>query len=63
MGGRVRRHRQGKGAIMSICTCDNCGTFIDSDFDPDCFVEDNLVLCEEHRQDLPEDHPYWGEVA
>ena len=24
---------------MSICTCSQCGQFIDSDFDPGCFVE------------------------
>ena len=44
---------------MSICTCSNCGAFIDSDDDPDCFVEVGnmrrmnwtIILCEQCRDE------------
>ena len=42
---------------MSICVCESCDRYIDSDFDPDCFVEvgnmrrlhQTKVLCEACR--------------
>jgi hypothetical protein len=42
---------------MSIVICERCGAWIDSDFDPDCFVEignmrrlhGTIVLCEPCR--------------
>lgn len=48
---------------MSICICE-CGNYIDSDAEPECFVEENgeiIALCRDCRERLPEDHPYWAE--
>ncbi len=58
---------------MSICVCEHCDRFIDSDDDPDCFVETGnmrrlhctTVMCEpcrerawDHQQErLMEDGP------
>lgn len=47
---------------MSVYTCDKCGDAIDSDFDPDCFVEDSgnpafgswKIVCESCRDDIEE---------
>ena len=43
---------------MSMIACDKCGFLIDSDDDPNCFVEDELgddiVLCERCRDGQPE---------
>ena len=44
---------------MSMCTCERCDRMIDSDDDPDCFVEvgnmrrlhSTIVLCEWCRDD------------
>jgi hypothetical protein len=41
---------------MSMVTCDHCDAYIDSDFDPDCFIEnpydskDTTILCEPCRE-------------
>lgn len=41
---------------MSVCTCDRCDRYIDSDNDPDCFIEnpydskDTTILCEPCRE-------------
>ncbi len=41
---------------MSMCHCDLCENYIDSDFDMDCFVEDltghgrDRILCERCRE-------------
>lgn len=41
---------------MSVVTCDHCDTYIDSDDDPDCFIEnpydskDTTILCEPCRE-------------
>ncbi len=49
---------------MSICTCSECGQFIDSDFDPGCFVApafaervEEIILCDLCREeaDLPDE--------
>ena len=45
---------------MSMCTCDNCSRYIDSDFDPDYFVhdwainapKDMEVVCEVCRAEM-----------
>ena len=45
---------------MSMCVCENCDAYIDSDDDPDCFVEignmrrlnQTMVLCENCRDKL-----------
>lgn len=44
---------------MSLIACQECGRIIDSDDDPDCFVEGNytakrlnMVLCEQCREGL-----------
>lgn len=45
---------------MSMCLCEDCGAFIDSDDDPDCFVEvGNMrrmtwtkIYCESCRDNL-----------
>lgn len=55
---------------MSIVVCDYCDSFIDSDVDPDCFMDNegwcaNDVLCERcrerawdrHQERLMEDGP------
>lgn len=42
---------------MSICVCEDCDAYIDSDFDCDCFVEignmrrlhKEIILCERCR--------------
>lgn len=37
---------------MSMCKCGSCLSLIDSDLDPDCFVEtkyDDVILCEKCR--------------
>lgn len=42
---------------MSMCTCERCGWLIDSDDDPECFVEvgnmrrlhSTIILCEPCR--------------
>lgn len=43
---------------MSMCLCDRCERFIDSDEDPDCFVEvpgdETLIACESCRDDMDE---------
>lgn len=44
---------------MSICVCDKCSAYIDSDFDMDCFVEvgnmrrmnETIILCERCREE------------
>lgn len=43
---------------MSICICEKCDRWIDSDSDPDCFVEvgnmrkltDTIIMCEPCRE-------------
>lgn len=41
---------------MSICVCDHCDAYIDSDFDAHCFIEnpynslDVTILCEPCRE-------------
>lgn len=47
---------------MSMIACQSCGAFIDSDIDPDCFVEvprlnlEDRVWCESCREEhLEED--------
>lgn len=41
---------------MSVVNCDRCDTYIDSDDDPDCFIEnpydskDTTILCEPCRE-------------
>ena len=41
---------------MSIIVCDRCNAYIDSDDDPDCFIEnpydskDTTILCEPCRE-------------
>jgi hypothetical protein len=47
---------------MSMCRCDGCSRIIDSDDDPECFVEvgnmrrlhDTIILCEPCREDREE---------
>lgn len=40
---------------MSMICCDQCGAFIDSDDDPECFLENpDAVYCESCREDLIE---------
>lgn len=47
---------------MSIIRCDRCDRFIDSDFDPSCFVEvpwlnlEERVWCESCRDDELDEH-------
>lgn len=44
---------------MSMCTCEECGRFINSDDDPECFVEignmrrlhKTIILCESCRNE------------
>jgi hypothetical protein len=40
---------------MSMCVCKNCDAYIDSDFDPDCFIDidehETIILCENCRDD------------
>lgn len=39
---------------MSICLCQECGDIIDSDRDPDCFLEIDtmtIILCQSCRED------------
>jgi hypothetical protein len=53
--------------VMSIITCDRCDRYIDSDRDPDCFVEvgnmraqtRNAVWCETCRD---KEAAYWDRV-
>jgi hypothetical protein len=48
---------------MSMCVCQDCDAYIDSDFDPDCFVEvgnmrrlhQTKILCERCREERQED--------
>ena len=41
---------------MSMCVCERCDRYIDSDDDPDCFIEnpydskDTTILCEPCRE-------------
>lgn len=42
---------------MSVCRCDKCSDLIDSDNDPDCFIEDltghlgrDRIICETCRE-------------
>jgi hypothetical protein len=37
-----------------MCICQDCGRFIDSDIDPDCFVEtkyEDRIVCDDCRQE------------
>ena len=47
---------------MSMVCCEICGEFIDSDDDPDCFVEVSTqktkVLCEHCRDKLQEEYDW-----
>lgn len=53
---------------MSICTCSNCARYIDSDDDPECFVEvgnmrryhETIILCETCREER-DDEREWQE--
>lgn len=45
--------------VVSMCVCKNCTKYIDSDDDPDCFVEvgnmrryhETIILCERCREE------------
>ena len=51
---------------MSMCVCQQCDAYIDSDDDPDCFVEvgnmrklnQTIVLCEICREKREQDLEY-----
>ena len=55
---------------MSMCVCQRCDAYIDSDFDPDCFVEvgnmrklnQTIVLCENCREEREKDLEYLGSL-
>ena len=53
---------------MSMVTCDECGEFIDSDDDPDCFVEvqrlnmQEKVWCETCREEQDDERGDAGDV-
>ena len=55
---------------MSMCVCQRCDAYIDSDFDPDCFVEvgnmrklnQTIVLCEKCREEREKDLEYLGSL-
>jgi hypothetical protein len=40
---------------MSMVRCDQCSRAIDSDDDPDCFIEEDRVLCESCRDEQEEE--------
>lgn len=51
---------------MSMCVCERCAAYIDSDFDLECFVEvgnmrrlhDTIILCERCRDEREEELEY-----
>ena len=42
---------------MSVISCDQCGFYVDTDYDVECYIEKlNIWLCLGCREKLPEEH-------